>query len=199
MVREKGLDKFLDFGSGLPTRGNVHEVVCALNPEAKVIYSDKDSLTVAIGKEILGDAPNMCYIYCAVEESCTLLDSEVVTDMFGTDRRIGVSMIGAFLYVPDEPLAQFFATLHEWVDKGSHIAVTCARKKVKEVKGVEKTARRIGLNFYSRSAEETLELIKPWELIEPGLVPGFYWGLPDNAPEINAQIQEHSYSFVACK
>ena len=113
MAKEKGLDKFLDFGSGLPTRGNVHEIVCAINPEAKVIYSDKDSLTAAIGKEILGDTPNVCYVHCAVEESCTLLDSEVVADMFGTDRQIGVSMIGAFLYVPDEPLAQFFATFSQ--------------------------------------------------------------------------------------
>lgn len=40
MAKEKGVTHFLDFGSGLPTCGNTHEVALAINPQATVIYSD---------------------------------------------------------------------------------------------------------------------------------------------------------------
>ncbi len=199
MVREKNLDKFLDFGSGLPTRGNVHEVVLALNPEGKVIYSDRDLIAVTFGKQILGDMPNVRYVFCDVAEPHELFDSPVVTELFGKEHRIGIGFVGVFLYVPDEPLAAFFRTLHEWADKGSYIAVTSAGTSVKEVKGVEEASEKAGMEFYARSAQKTIDLMGPWKLTEHGLVQGFYWGLPENSPEIDKKIRELSYSFVAYK
>ena len=199
MVCEKQLDKFIDFGSGLPTRGNVHETVFAVNPEAKVIYSDRDPIEVAFGQEILSNIPNVQYVFCDVREPSTLFDSPVVTELFGEDRRVGIGFVGVFLYIPDEPLADFFATLYEWVDKGSCIAVSSAGIRVSEVEGVEEASKRMGLKFYARSAAKTEELIGPWKLTEHGLVPGFYWGLPEDSPEINEEIQNLSYTFVAHK
>lgn len=199
MVKEKKLDKFIDFGSGLPTRGNVHEVVQAIKRKAKVIYSDKDSIVVVLGQEILGKTPNVRYIYCDVTEPHHLLDSPVVTELFGDDRRVGVGLIGVFLYVPDEPLAKFFTTLYEWAADGSCIAVTGAGKKADEIEDVEDTSKKMSLQFLSRTAQETIDLIGPWKLAEPGLVEGFYWGLAEDAPEINEEIKGIGLSFVAYK
>lgn len=199
MAREKQLEKFLDFGSGLPTRGNVHETVLAINPEAKVIYSDRDPIAVAFGQEILENISNVQYVFCDVTDLSTLLDSPVVTDLFGDDRRVGIGFVGVFLYIPDEPLANFFTTLYEWADKGSYMAVSSAGIKVSDVEGVEEASKRMGLKFYARSAAKTVELIAPWVLTEHGLVPGFHWGLPEDSPEINEKIQNLSYTFVAHK
>ncbi len=199
MAKEKSLTNFMDFGSGLPTRGNVHEIVQAINPEAKVIYSDKDPIAVAFGQEILGDTPNVRYIYCDVEEPHALLDSPVVNELFGNDRQVGIGFVGVFLYVPDEPLIKFCKLLYDWVDPGSHIAVTCAGQKVREVEGVEEASQRMKLVFYSRSSKRTKEIMGPWKLTEEELAPGFYWGLPPDSSEINEDILEFSYSFVAYK
>lgn len=199
MVKEKGLDKFLDFGSGLPTRGNVHEAVQAINPEAKVIYSDKDSIAVAFGQKILGNTPNVRYVYCDVTEPDDLFHSPVVAELFGDDRKIGIGFVGVFLYVADEPLAKFFSTLYQWVAENSCIAVTCANLKVSEVEGVEEASKKMKLRFYARSPQKTVDILGPWKLEEPGLAPGFYWGLPEDSPEINEAIGELSYCFVASK
>lgn len=199
MAREKGLDKFIDFGSGLPTRGNVHEVAQAINPEAKVIYSDKDPIAVAFGKDILGDTPCVRYVLCDVTQPYTLLDSPAVTELFGSDRRLGIGFVGIFLYVPDEPLSGFFRTLYDWAAPGSYVAVTAANKKVSEVEGVTDAAKKTGMRFYARSPQETRALISPWKVTEHGIVPGFYWGLPEDSPEINETVRELSLSFVAYK
>lgn len=199
MAKEKGLDKFIDFGSGLPTQGNVHEIVQGINRKAKVIYSDKDPIAVIFGQEILGKSPNVRYISCDVEEPHTLLDSPEAAESFGDDRRVGIGLVGVFLYVADEPLAQFFNTLYQWADNGSHIAVTCARKKLSEDEEVVQSSKKIGVTFYAHTAQEILDIIGPWKLTEPGLVPGLYWGLPEGALEINEAIKEYSYCFVAYK
>lgn len=148
MVEEKGLDKFLDFGSGLPTQGNMHEVVQGINPEASVIYSDKDTLSVAFGEEILGSTPNVRYVYCDVTEPDTLLHSPVVTELFGDHRRVGIGFIGVFLFVADKPLAEFFDTLYRWAAEGSYIAVTSASKQLKMSEKVEKTSQKLKIEFY---------------------------------------------------
>ena len=197
MAQEKSVDKFIDFGSGLPTRGNVHEIVQAINPDSRVVYSDKDTIAVAFGKDILGDQQNVRYTYCDVTEVRELLDSPTVEEMFGSDSRVGIGFVGVFLYVPDEPLADFFTTLYEWAAPGSYIAVTCAGTKVSEMEGVEEASKRMGLRFYSRSSQDAMRIINPWKLTEPGFAPGFYWGLPEDSPEINEAIKELSYCFVA--
>src|SRR5262249_11985268 len=38
-----GISQFLDIGSGIPTRGNVHEIA----PEARVMYVDTDPVAIA--------------------------------------------------------------------------------------------------------------------------------------------------------
>jgi hypothetical protein len=199
MAQEKGLDKFLDFGSGLPTRSNVHEIVQAVNSKAKVIYSDNDSIAVAFGQEILGDKPNVRYVHCDIADPYALLESPAVAELFGAERRVGIGLVGVLTYVPDEPAARFFTTLYEWVDRGSYVAVSTAARKADEVEGARETFRKLGLRLHARSAQELLDLIGPWQLTEDGLVPGFYWGLPEEALEINEQIREYSYCFVAYK
>ncbi len=199
MVKEKYLSKFIDFGSGVPIRGNVHEIVQAINPEAKVIYSDKDPIAIALGQKILEDTPNVRYIYCDVEKPRALLGSPVVDEFFGNDKKVGIGFVGVFLYVPDEPLIKFFELLYNWVDPGSHIAVTCVGHEFREIEEMVQAYKRMNLVFYSRSNERIKEIIGPWKLTRKDLSPGLYWGLPSDSSEINKEISNFSYCFMAYK
>jgi hypothetical protein len=42
MAIERGIEQFIDIGSGLPTQSNTHEVLHAVNPAARVVYVDND-------------------------------------------------------------------------------------------------------------------------------------------------------------
>src|SRR5262245_47171471 len=48
-----GVHQFLDIGSGIPTRGNVHEVAQVVEPDARVMYVDTDPVAVAQSRAIL--------------------------------------------------------------------------------------------------------------------------------------------------
>jgi hypothetical protein len=59
---DAGIRQFLDIGSGIPTRGNVHEIAQFYAPESRVVYVDIDPVAVAHGNQILSDDPNCCSI-----------------------------------------------------------------------------------------------------------------------------------------
>jgi hypothetical protein len=43
----RGIDQFLDLGSGVPTVGNVHEIARDADPAARVAYVDVEPVAVA--------------------------------------------------------------------------------------------------------------------------------------------------------
>jgi len=47
LAGEAGIGQFLDLGTGLPTRGNVHQVAQQVNPAARVVYVDNDPMVLA--------------------------------------------------------------------------------------------------------------------------------------------------------
>ena len=53
LVGEAGIDQIIDFGSGLPTAGNVHEVAHEVNPAVHVAYVDIDPVVLAHGRAVL--------------------------------------------------------------------------------------------------------------------------------------------------
>ncbi|WP_447002424.1 SAM-dependent methyltransferase [Saccharothrix isguenensis] len=57
-----GVRQFLDLGSGLPTKGAVHQVADDLGVEATVVYVDHDPAVVALTNLLLADTPSACGI-----------------------------------------------------------------------------------------------------------------------------------------
>src|SRR5919202_5172084 len=61
-LTDRGIDQFLDIGSGIPTVGNVHEIAQQMNPSARVVYVDIDPVAVRHGEEILRENTNTVII-----------------------------------------------------------------------------------------------------------------------------------------
>ncbi len=55
---EQGIDQFLDIGSGIPTAGNVHNIVHQRNPAGRVVYVDIDPIAVHLSLDLLKDVPS---------------------------------------------------------------------------------------------------------------------------------------------
>jgi hypothetical protein len=45
-VAERGVRQFIDFGTGLPTQDNVHQVARRIDPSARVVYIDNDPVVL---------------------------------------------------------------------------------------------------------------------------------------------------------
>jgi hypothetical protein len=52
-VAQQGVTQFIDFGAGLPTSPNTHEVAREITPAARVCYVDNDQLVLAHARAML--------------------------------------------------------------------------------------------------------------------------------------------------
>jgi hypothetical protein len=178
MAQEKGLTHFLDFGSGLPTMGNVHEVVQAIHPDAKVAYSDLDPVCVTYGQDILRDQPNVKYLTCDVNSPEVLLDSPEVTGLFGDERRVGLGFVGVSFYLSEDTAAEVMQTVYDWAAPGSYMAWIFVLDTAVTVAGGQLAKTSVGAQ-YLISKEDIPGLLAPWKLTEPGVAPFLSWGLDD--------------------
>jgi hypothetical protein len=53
LAGKRGIDQFLDLGSGMPTAENTHEVAQRYNPDAQVVYVDNDPVVQVHGRALL--------------------------------------------------------------------------------------------------------------------------------------------------
>ncbi|MFB0535266.1 MAG: SAM-dependent methyltransferase [Anaerolineae bacterium] len=199
MARELGLNQFIDFGSGLPTKGNVHEIAQAINPAAKVIYSDTNLTCVTQGQYILASNPNVRYVQCDAADPSELLRAPVMSQMFGDDHRVGMGFSGLGHFLPDERLARSFAILYEWAAKGSCIAVLTISRGVERFPKLKQVLVRDSMPLFPRSEEDMLKLLGPWQLTQHGIATGPYWGLPEEPIRAKEVIAETSFSFLVHK
>src|ERR1700754_4157790 len=47
LVSECGIRQFLDIGTGIPTCPNLHDVVQAIAPDSRIVYTDNDPIVLA--------------------------------------------------------------------------------------------------------------------------------------------------------
>jgi len=165
---KEGFGKFLDFASGLPTMDHIHQVA----PKGtKVIYSDIDPVTVAYAKEIIGSDPNIRCLHCDAGKPEELLDSGVVEELFGNDRKVAIGINGVFYFMPDEAVSHSLTVLYDWAEEGSKLFL-CDADTGEITEDGRKTIEiyeKSGQPMYLRPLAKTLELIKPWEIDEPGV------------------------------
>lgn len=169
-IHAQGIDQFLVLGAGVPTQGNVHEVV----PEARVLYTDIDPVNIQRGQEILAGIPRTGYTYCDASDLSTLTtpDRTVVERVLGPLRRVGVIMVGVSAFIPDDKLRLIFRDLYEWAPKGSYLLFDFDSTKGHEIPAA---VELMGDGFYMRTAEAFAPLLGDWRITEDGIQPVGEW------------------------
>ncbi|MEV0398385.1 SAM-dependent methyltransferase [Polymorphospora rubra] len=72
---DEGVGQFVDLGSGLPTVGNVHEIVHAVNPDGRVVYVDVDPVAVGYSRYLLADVDRAAVVQADVRDVEAVLDA----------------------------------------------------------------------------------------------------------------------------
>lgn len=182
LIADQGIDCILDFGAGLPTCDNTHIVALAINPKARVIYSDIDPVTVAHGRELVGDLPNVIYLECDAAYPEVVLAAPEVQELLGGQRRVGIVFMALAHLMTDETFARACRTLYEWAAPGSYIYLVTpggeewdTHPRLLELR---RAYQRFGHSGYFRTDEETVSLISPWQVTEHGIFWGGRWGVP---------------------
>ncbi|AEI65738.1 SAM-dependent methyltransferase [Corallococcus macrosporus] len=175
-----GFHHWVDFASGLPTGDHVHAV---LPPDARVLYSDINPLTITTAQHLLGATPNVRYLECDIRNAGAFLRRPDVNDFLGGERRVAFGANGITVFLSAEENRQFFRDLYEWAAPGSKLFATFETKspdlstpKWEQFVGM---FRQMGERFQLYSLPEYLDLCGPWARDATGVLPvREFLGLP---------------------
>ncbi len=176
----RGIDQFLDLGSGLPTAENTHQSAQRYNPDALVVYVDHDPVVQAHGLALLED--HLVHVSGAdLTDPAQTLADPVVTEHIELDRPVAVILNSVLHHIEDFGKAR--AIVRAYVDAiapGSYVLLThhfnpgdgpraaLARK-------IDDLMAQTGYRTVHRSREEIESLFDGLEVLEPGVVPLHEW------------------------
>jgi S-adenosyl methyltransferase len=184
-----GVTQFLDIGSGIPTAGNVHDIVSETHPDAPVVYVDTDPVAVAHSRAILAGHDHATVVQADLRQPEQLLASPELRRMLDLDKPVGILMIAVLHFVPveDDP-AGVVGRLYDAVAPGSHLALTHASHDGDQQNSgaVEALYARSPTPITMRSYDQVVELFKGFSLVDPGVV-----FLPRWHPETDSSPEDH--------
>jgi SAM-dependent methyltransferase len=183
LAAEAGIRQFLDIGSGLPTRRNVHEVAQAAAPNSRVVYVDHDPLAVVHGRALLAINRNTRYIQGDLREPRKILDDDHVRELIDFDRPVAILLVAVLHFIgeQDDP-ARILGLLRERMAPGSHLVVShiLDDPRPHEIGRILNAAG--APRWYPRTRDEILRFFEGFELIEPGLALLPRWHSPGAEP-----------------
>ncbi len=123
-LSDAGVRQFLDIGSGIPTVGNVHELIQGTDTPSRVVYVDTDPVAVAHSTELLRDIEHATAIRADLRAPDAILNHRAVRDTLDFTEPIALLMVSMLHFVPDEDAYPAVARLRAAVAPGSYLALT---------------------------------------------------------------------------
>lgn len=173
-----GIRQFVDIGCGLPTQGNVHEIVQECAPGARVVYVDNDPVVVSHGQALIKDDERVAVIRGDVRDPDAILAHPRLRELVDLDRPVGVLLVSVLAAINDDDLTRAItARIREAVAPGSYLVISHAISDLRP----EVTDKLAALfaNEWAVKDDGRLRLptraeIEPLfgdlEMVEPGLV-----------------------------
>jgi hypothetical protein len=175
-----GIRQFLDIGTGIPTRPNLHEIVQGIAPDARVVYADNDPIVLVHARALMISTPagRSEYLSANLRDPESLLSEPLLRGTLDFAEPIGLTLIAILMLLADheDPWARV-AELRDAMPSGSCLAVThpTADFAPEEVYRAVAAATGAGMTLVPRTKEEVQRFFGDWEMLEPGLVPVSAW------------------------
>lgn len=186
-LAREGIEQFVDLGAGQIHRGaghgtNLHEVVQAVNPRARMVYVDIDAETAHFGRVTVSGRRGVEYLHADARDPQAVFGSDEFDRCALELRRpIGLLMGAMLPFVPDqENPAALVAAYREATAPGSFLVVSHATNDYDPARmtRAERFYNESGvmpLRLKLRSRRQIERLLAGYELLDPGLVNPTEW------------------------
>lgn len=198
-VAQQGIDQFLDLGSGIPTVGNVHEIVRRYQPDARTVYVNIEPVAIAHAEMLLQDDPGTIAILADVRRPVDVLDHPQVRALIDFSRPVGLFAVALLHYILDDDEAQgVIDAFKNALPSGSYVTIGVwtyddAPREIME-KYAEMT-RVLTTPGAPRPREKVLRYFRGLDLLEPGLVHAPRWR-PDGPDDLLIDEPGRSVTWV---
>ena len=193
LAGEAGIRQFLDIGTGIPTKGNVHEVAQAVAPESRIVYVDNDPIVLTHARALLTSTSQgaTSYIEADLRDVEKILREAAATLDF--DQPIAITLLMILMLV-DNPY-DIVARLMDAVPSGSYLAISHPASDVDTgqiSQAYDRLNERMGdVQGTLRTHQEVAGFFDDLQMVPPGLVQLHRWR-PDPGADVSYQIPAYS-------
>jgi S-adenosyl methyltransferase len=178
LVAEAGIRQFLDIGTGLVPQGSTHELVQAIEPESRIVYTDSDPMVLSHGRALIRSAGHGTVRWVAgdIADVDAIVASALPT--LDLSQPVAVLLLSTLAHVPTKiAAARAVSSLMAAVKPGSytviyHLANDLDPAMPAATRHWNKTA---STPITLRSRADIVSLVSGLELVSPGVVPVSDW------------------------
>lgn len=181
LLAQRGVRRFLDIGTGIPTSPNLHEVAQSVRPDAQVVYVDNDPLVLMFADALLNSSPqgSTAYVEADVNKPRSLLRAPQVARLLDTDEPVALSLNALLHFVGDQASPrEVLVALVDSLPHGSYVSLShCTPDFAPQAwRQIEQIYASRGTYAKVRSLEEVVALFDDHLVLEePGVVVGHRW------------------------
>jgi O-methyltransferase involved in polyketide biosynthesis len=199
---DAGIRQFLDLGSGVPTVGNVHEVVLDALPDgerATVVYVDYEEVAAAHARITLEqqDVTDWAsFVQCDLRDPAGVLDNPDAKRLLDPDQPTCLLLVAALHFLgPDDAPGALVDQYRNRLMPGSWLAISHATiddaptENTGEARKAADSYKTTNNPLWLRTRDEVEEFFGGWPLVEPGLVHLTDWRA-DNPQWMSAEDDE---------
>jgi hypothetical protein len=174
LVAEASISQFIDIGPGLPTQGNIHQLVRQHDPHAHIAYVDNDPVVVERGRAYLADTPGVALIAGDLRDPVSVLGHPELREIidFSRPAALCMTLVLHFIRDEDDPYGSA-AKLCDALCPGSSLVISHVTGQNRDHAALEQIADiydQATAPLVMRTREEIGQFFSSFDLVEPGLV-----------------------------
>jgi S-adenosyl methyltransferase len=178
-MARSGIGQFIDLGTGLPTRPNVHEVARSVHPDARVLYVDNDPMVCSHARALLATNDGVAAIQRDIRTPQAVLTDPITRDMIDFTRPVGVLFVAVLHFLTDDDRPWEQVAAFRWRMAGGSMLAVSHITSDGTPPAVQATIRDVYAEASApavfRARQEIESFFGGLDLVKPGLVEVGAW------------------------
>jgi hypothetical protein len=174
LVTEFGVRQFLEVGCGFPTICNTHDIAKDLDPSARVLYVDDDPVVAAHARALLVSpaAGQVRFLRADARKPASVLHDPTFAATLDLCDPVGLMLVSVLAHVCDDSAHEMVAALMAALPRGSYLTISHPTGEFAQdaADRAAAVARKAGLTYRPRSAEQVGEFLAGLHPVAPGVV-----------------------------
>jgi hypothetical protein len=185
LAGDGGVRQFIDIGSGLPTRDNVHNIAQSIAPESHVVYVDKDPVVLRHQRvSALAENDRTAFLLADARNVDEILDHKETARLVNFNEPTALLYLSFLHFIPDGQAQAMVRHMMSRLAPGSYLAISHPASDDAELRqNMTDLASHTLKGFGAiRKKQDIRAFFNGLELVEPGLADIVSWR-PDGREE----------------